>query len=487
MADDKEKAQSNVLKTNLIFGSAQVVQMLTTILRAKLIAVILSSVGMGLNAIFQSVLLTVNNVASCGIMQSGIREMARAGSAADGEKTAGVLGVFRKLFQLAGLVGMGLCVLLALPLSHVSFGNSAYALSFAFLGVGVLFYIYMHGEMAVLQGTRRVVPLARAAIGGAVLSLLAGVPCYYFLKERGVVPAIVAGYFVYWLFYRYEVSRQAYPLRRIGMKKALTLGAPIIKLGFVLMIGTFLVSLFTYLTNISIRAIGSLDDVGLYQGAAAIITQSILVVTAVLASDFFPRLSALTERPEEHHRLVNEQLEIVVLVVTPISALVISCSQWIVRLLLSAEFAVIAPMLEAMAFALLFRGLWITMSYVILAHGDRRAYLLYDGLLGNGLNFALNVLAYRFWGLDGIGLSFIAASVAIALLLSAVAARRYGFRLSGRVAGLLLLSVVVSGATYAASCAGAVWGILACALAVAGAVVLMDRKFDLLKILHIRH
>ena len=51
-----------VLKSNMILGGAQIVQMLVTILRAKIIAIVLGSVGMGINAILQSMLLTINNI-----------------------------------------------------------------------------------------------------------------------------------------------------------------------------------------------------------------------------------------------------------------------------------------------------------------------------------------------------------------------------------------------------------------------------------------
>ena len=70
----------------------------------------------------------------------------------------------------------------------------------------------------------------------------------------------------------------------------------------------------------------------------------------------------MNDRPAEHNVLVNNQLELVVLVVTPIAAVVSCFADWVVRLLLTTEFLVISPMLQAMAFALLFRGVWVTMS-----------------------------------------------------------------------------------------------------------------------------
>ena len=70
-------SKRDILKSNIVLGASQVVQMVVTIVRTKMIAIILGSQGMAYNAIYQSLLQMIYNIASCGLMQSGVREISR--------------------------------------------------------------------------------------------------------------------------------------------------------------------------------------------------------------------------------------------------------------------------------------------------------------------------------------------------------------------------------------------------------------------------
>lgn len=435
-------AKTSIIRSNLIFGGAQIVQMLTIVLRAKLIAVMLGSAGMGLNAILQSVLHIINNVCACGIMQSSVREISQVYAEENKDKLYFKINVFRRLLLLSASLGLAICVLGAWPLSYVSLGDTSYIISFIVLGLGTMFFTLMQGEISILQGTRQVKALAASSIAGSLLSLAVCVPCYYYFGMKGIALSIAIANFVYWLIYLYFTRKIKAQKSTISLKQALIEGKAMITLGFVLMLGSFLVTFFTYLTNISIRLFGSINDVGLYQGAAAIATQSILVVTSVLAADFFPRLSAVVNDREEQNSLVNEQFNIVVLSVVSIASIVVCFAPLIIRLLLSADFLVVSSMLKLMAVGLLFRGVWIVMSYIILAKGDRKAYFIYDGLIGNGLNYLISIAAYYLGGLTGIGIANVMASIIVATILFAVAYQKYGVRLTKKSRQILLIAIV---------------------------------------------
>lgn len=457
-------AQSSIIKSNLIFGGAQLVQMLTIVLRAKLIAVMLGSAGMGLNAILQSVLHIVNNICACGIMQSSVREISQA--CADDQKNAlcAKVHIFRRLLTLSALTGLAICILGALPLSQMSLGNTSYIASFVVLGFGTMFFTLMQGETSILQGTHQVKALALSSIIGSLLSLAVCIPCYYFFALKGVALSIAIANFVYWLIYLHFTRKLKFGKSAFSLRQAFVEGKPMIKLGFVLMLGSFLVTLFTYLTNVSIRLLGTINDVGLYQGAAAIATQSILVVTSVLAADFFPRLSGMANQLDARNKLVNEQFNLVVLAISSIACTVISLAPLVINLLLAPDFMVAAPMLKLMAAALLFRGTWIVMSYVILSQGDRRVYFIYDGLLGNGLNYLIGIIAYYWGGLTGIGIANVVSSVLVAGLLFTVSKRKYSITLSRPSCLTFLTAIALVVITYAVS---TIWGYASIAILLA--------------------
>lgn len=469
-----------------MYGGAQIVQMFTIVLRAKLIAVMLGSAGMGLNSILQSVLHMINNVCSCGIMQSSVREISQVYSDEYKSRLYRKIQVFRRLLSLSALLGLAVCVLGAWPLSHISLGDSSYAMSFVILGIGTMFFTLMQGEISILQGTRQVKALAVSSIFGSLASLAVCVPCYYFFSMKGVAVSIAVANFTYWLIYLYSTRKFEIKELRIGLKQALKEGKTMITLGFVLMLGSFLVTLFTYLTNISIRHLGSINDVGLYQGAAAIATQSILVVTSVLAADFFPRLSATIKNKDEQNQVINEQFIIVVLAVSSIACAVVCFAPLIIRLLLSPDFMVVSPMLKLMAVGLLFRGVWIVMSYTILANGDRKAYFYYDGLLGNGLNFLIGIIAYYFGGLTGVGIANVVSSVLVAAILFIVSSRKYHVRLTVDSKQTLLTALAMLTASYLLSIRHGYIAIIGLVSIMGWSLYKLNKQYNLLAIVRNR-
>ena len=479
-------SKTSIIKSNLVFGGAQIVQMLTIVLRAKLIAVMLGSAGMGLNSILQSVLHMVNNVCSCGIMQSSVREISQAYSDEDKSRLSRKIRVFRKLLSVSAVLGSVVCVLGAWPLSQMSLGDTSYIGSFVILGLGTMFFTLMQGEISILQGTRQVKALAVSSIIGSLVSLGVCVPCYYFFRMKGVAATIAIANFTYWLIYLYFTRRIGFEGSRIGLRQALKDGKQMIALGFVLMLGSFLVTLFTYLTNISIRFLGSINDVGLYQGAAAIATQSILVVTSVLAADFFPRLSAATQNKDEQNQVINEQFIIVVLAVSTIACAVVCFAPFIIRLLLSSDFLIVSPMLKLMAVGLLFRGVWIVMSYIILANGDRKAYFYFDGLLGNGLNFLIGIVAYYFGGLTGIGIANVVSSVLVAGILFAVSSHKYHARLTEDSKHTLLIATALLILSYLLSACCGYFAIVGVVATIGWSIFKLNKQYNLIAIVRSR-
>lgn len=437
-----------MVKSTAVFGGAQVVQMLIVILRAKFIAVFLGSEGMGINAIFQSTIAVIASFSCFGIFQSAVRDISQAHEKGDVTQLSFISAIFSKLVWTAGVIGLFICVLGAYWLSELSFNNEDFTLYFVLLSVSLLFTALSNGKMVLLQGTRNLNYLAKASIIGAVVSLAVGIPMFYFLGTLGIVLSIISSSLALYL-------SQLYYSRKINLVKIDNLkwsqiiehGSPIVKLGIVLMISTVMITLFTYFTNIYISRFGKIEDVGLFQGVSSITNQSIAIVIAVLASDFFPRLSAIYQDRIKVKTMVNEQLELVSLIIAPIIVVLIVFSKIIITVLLSNDFLVVVPMLRWMSLSLLARGVWLTMSYIILANGDKKTYFLYDALIGNGLLFIFNIISYNIWGLQGLGISFFAGSIVVSIVLFLIVKTKYEFSFTNsfmKILAALAIMVVFS-------------------------------------------
>ena len=432
-----QESYRKVAKSTVVFGGSQVVQMLTVLLRAKLIAVLIGPIGMGINSLILSAVSVVQQLSSMGIFQSGVREMVRVAQDNDPVK----LSRFRKNFLILTLISAFAGTLLFIAfspfLSKFLFENRNYTYWLMGASLTVLFMSLQNGYGTIMQATHNLGLLARATVAGAVAGLAAAATLFYFLRVNGIVPAMVAGSLAFFLSFKFYEKRLVFlPAHRIAQRELTECGKPILKLGFVLMFSFMLMTLFTFMLNAFISNIGSVEDVGYYQAAFSICGQGMALVTTILAADYFPRLSAIESDRRTLKFTVNQQTELMLFIIAPVSVVLMTVAPLLVTVLLSAKFQIVATLIRVMLIALIFRTLWILLSYIILAKGDKRTYFIYDALIGNGGLFLLNVAGYYFYGLRGLAVSYLAGSIIMTLLLSLVVRIKYKYFFSRRLVWL---------------------------------------------------
>lgn len=443
MKTANEKSYLSILKATIIFGSTQVFQMVIMLLRSKVSAILLGAFGMGLTSIFQSSILTISQFASCGIFQSGIRDISKYHGLQDDVNLGESVRIFSNITNILAVAGVAILLLLSYPLSFLLFSNDNYTTSFLMLSVAVFFYILSQKQITIMQATRQTKTIAYSSLATAVSSLII---CYLFYKYfgiKGVVPAIIFSFAFQFLIVSVGIKKVAYKNKPLILKELFKNGRPMLSLGLVLMLSVLLINIFTLSLNGFINRFGKIEDVGYFYAAFAITNGNILILISVLSSDYFPKLSACIEDSDEANVLVNQQAELMTLVAAPITIGLIVFASFIVNVLLSKEFFVIIPMLKLMSLGLLFRIVWQSMSYVILASGDKKTYFLYDAVFGNGIVFLCNVLFYVFFGLEGLGYSFVVSSIMVAFLLSSIVRKRKKIILNSNFLKSFSVSIVL--------------------------------------------
>lgn len=164
---------SRVLKVMSIFGSVQVVTIICSIVRVKLVALWIGPAGIGLYGIFNSALEMINNTCQLGLRSSAVRDLA----AADERKLPALVLTVRRLGWLLGLAGGVLTVCLSVPLSLYAFGDTGHAWCFMVLAVTVVLASLTAAESAVFQGLKRFKRLARGILWGSVGGLRSASLC----------------------------------------------------------------------------------------------------------------------------------------------------------------------------------------------------------------------------------------------------------------------------------------------------------------------
>ncbi|MEN5380463.1 O-antigen translocase [Sphingobacterium kitahiroshimense] len=437
----------SMLKGTVIFGGSQVFTIIIGLIRAKLVAIFLGPAGVGISSLLTSTVAMLQQFSSFGVNLSAVKNIAQAKE----EKTSLTTLVFnyRLLLVLLGSLGASISVLFADYLSFYTFGNHDYTVAFRLLGIYIFFTTLSGGELSILQGKRELKKVAVSSVIGSVIGLILGVPFYYFWGIKGIVPAMVVMAICNYLANRL-LSTSDYKLSIIKLERSTFVSSSkeMMTLGIVLMISTLLGTVATYLLNAYISRQGGLVDVGFFQSANSLTNQYTGIVFTSMAIDYFPKLAAKADSVIDINRLVNEQLEIAILLIAPIVALFLVFSTLIVNLLLTKEFLVVVPVLNLMAFGVFVKAISYPLGYISFAKGDKKLFFWLEGVFANVLQLSLNILFYSYFGLLGLGFSFILIFCIYFIVLFIVVKKRYSFQIKKEVIRILLSFFFLIGAVF---------------------------------------
>jgi enterobacterial common antigen flippase len=306
-----------ILKSSSIVGGAQAINYVIGLLRVKIVALLLGPAGVGLVGLYMSVVGAVQTFAQLGISESGVRQVAAASGKNDEVQLSQVATALRRICWLTGVLGWLLAVAFAAPLSRWIFDSDTHAWALAILGGAVLLEVVAGGQKALLQGVRRIGDLARVGVSSALLSTIVACTVYYFSGEKGIVPVLILVSAIQvgssWFFSsRIELVPVEQPFRETVVLAwhMMKLGAPFMY-GAVLGAGAGLV-----IRALVARDLG-LDAAGIYQAAWALSGMFGGFILQALGTDFFPRLTAVSDDNLAANRLINEQVEVGVLLALP--------------------------------------------------------------------------------------------------------------------------------------------------------------------------
>ncbi|GAA4146827.1 hypothetical protein GCM10022216_32200 [Sphingobacterium kyonggiense] len=399
----------------------------------------LGAVGMGIVSVYQTSILTMSQISSLGTPQSGVKEISNV----EDDQREDLIYIFSRLLNLLSLIGVISMLIFSYPLSVFTFENGNHVYPLMTLSVAVGLHVLSQKQLAIMQATRQAKSIALTSLISAFASLCFGIVGYKYFGVSAIVPVLIGSYgaqFVTGKILLKKIKTNKHYNNLDILKKSRS----ILKLGVILMTSLILINVFNIIFNAFISQYGGLEDLGYYNAAFAITNGNILILLSVLTSDYFPRLSAVSKDIISTNQIVNQQTELIVLLTAPMVIFLIVAAPLVVRLLLSEKFYVIIPMLQLMSLGLLFRVIWQSMSYVLLAQGDKKAYFIFDALIGNGSVLIINVLMYLNFGLVGLGYSFVINSILVSGLLYLVVSKKFNVKFDNKFIQSALISICLA-------------------------------------------
>jgi O-antigen/teichoic acid export membrane protein len=440
-SNKEENSYKSSLKATGITGLAQVIQILIKIVNTKVVGSLLGPSGVGVIGLFQSTTNLINTISGLGLGSSAVRDIALAVKQENDEKISHTILTLRSLVWITGLVGAGFCVLAGPWLSQVSFNSEMYATEFRILGVVVFLSQMAAGQMALLQGFRRLKDMALSSVLGGLAGLVFAVPLYWFFGAKGIVPAliflaIVPVIVAWWLAKRIQISR--HPISQEKFREA---AIPMVKLGISTMLGGLAFFLSMWIIRILVQRQFGTEGVGHFQAGWGVTAIYIQMIFVAMARDYSPRLAGVSDNPKSMVKMVNEQIHLALLLGTPMLLMAIMAAPWIIAILYSSKFEPAIPQLQWLALGSFFKLISAPLALVMIALRKSTAYFLTESFSAAGF-LLLSFLLMKPYGMDGVGIAYTLNYFVYAIVVMVEARIFIGFRYDKKSLQYLLISIV---------------------------------------------
>lgn len=424
--NSEQSSYRQIFKATSLFGGVQVFQILIGIVRVKFVAVLLGTTGVGIMGLLNAPLNLIISITGLGIAFSAVRDISEANSKEDKSRLAIVACTLYRWSWFTGLLGAIVTISFAPLLSVWTFGSKEYTWAFVWLSITLLLQAISRGQVAVLQGTRRLKDMARAGVIGSVAGLFTSIPLYYLFGLKGIVPAmIITSVTALLLSWHYSRKVNIGPAD-LSLKQTFSSGLSMARLGIYMTLAGFLASFSSYILNAFISNLGGVEEVGLFNSGWGVVGQYTGVIFTAMATDYFPRLSAIQTDNDKVKNLVGQQGETALLVMTPLLALLIITMPIVVRLLYTPAFLPIVMFANLTVLGMQFKAVSWAMGYVFLAKGEGKLFFKIE-LASATLILLLNLIFYNFYGLNGLGVSFVISYFIGMALAYFILRLKYGF------------------------------------------------------------
>lgn len=427
-------ASARVLKALSVFGSIQVLSMLCSVVRTKMVALWTGTVGVGIWSLYVSTLELLRVGGAMSMDRPAVPEIASVQPSRQPEICHSVLHTGKVLGLWAAIV----TVLLSPVLSKITFGNYSYTWGFILLAPAIFVNSLHTAWQAVLQGQSRLRALARSSMYATVAGTLFAVPALYFMRLDGIVPVIVAYPVLVLLFMMREgYEKPSAPvdpqLRRAVMRRIISGGIPIT-------VAVMITYVADYVLRVYLNHATSIEEVGLFQSGANIIKTYVGMIFTAIAMEFFPRIASVVRKPLTTRVLVNHEINLLVAVLMPIMTVFVCCDRLVLNILYSSEFVEVAPLILAAVPSTMLRAVSWCMAVVILARTDSRIYFITELTSAVAL-LVFSYIGLKLWGLTGLGAAITAQYACYTLATWLVVRYRYGIKLSGRTVRTVALGI----------------------------------------------
>jgi PST family polysaccharide transporter len=472
-----------ILRSSSIIGSASLLNVLISLIRVKVVALLLGPIGIGVVGLFSNVLQVSGTISGMGLGASGLRQIAAARSMADVDAVRLVRASLFWSALLLGAIGAVVFLLFGDQIAAIVISDKRWAGSMPWLGLGIILIVVYGNQIAVLNGLRRIGDIARIQVASAFMASVLGVAILLVWGESGlmgyVLSASIASFVAALYFIRRipitEGRKPTWREIRACSRGLFALGVPYMGSGLTIFGGLLVVRIIVE-QRLGTHALGQ------FQAAWVIGMMYISFILAAMGADYYPRLSACIGDHSAARQLINEQTEVALLLAAPLVIGVLALAPWLVPLLYSNAFQPAVAILEWQLIGDILKVCCWPLGMVTLAANAGKTFAMTQ-LVFIAVLIAGCYLGVASIGLIGTGISYVVAYAVLLPIVYWLARKRINFRWNR---GVFWQSITILAAAVSVSVIGlwspllaAVVGVtLACIFGLYG-LVRLSHKADL--------
>lgn len=444
----------------LVIGSAQAVNILISIGRMKVLAVLLGPGGVGLFSIYNNLQGMVKQTAGLGMGSSGVREIASS----RGEEIT-LSRVRRVLFAahlVQGALAMVAVWLLREPIATWLFGDTAHTTEVGLIGIAIFLALLGTAQTALLHGLRRIADLGRISVLGAFIGTIAGLAAVWLWGESGLIWFILVQPLATVLIALHYTRRLPKPTAsNLSVVEIWNIWRPMAKLGAAFMLGGLATTATLLLVRGRISQELGLEAAGHFAAAWGITMTYVGFLLGAMGADYYPRLSEVIHDRVAAVRLMNDQAQLGLAIGGPVLLLLIGLAPWVITLLYSEEFRPAVTLLQWQTVGNVFKLASWAMSFSIVAAARAKTYFFME-ITFNIVFLSMVMILLPRVGLNVTAYAFVAGYAVYLVTVYMLARHINGFRFqplslgllgvhSGLAVGLLLLALMTPVAAAVAS------------------------------------
>lgn len=463
----------------LVIGSAQVVKILISIIRMKVLAVLLGPSGVGLLSIYNNLQGMVTQTAGLGLGSSGVREI--ASSRGEEAPLSRVRCVLFAAHLVQGTLATVVVWVLRDQIATWLFGNAARATEVGLIGVAVLLTLLATAQTTLLQGLRRIGDLGRVTVFGAFTGMVVGLAAVWLRGESGLIWFILVQPLATVLIARHYTGSLPKPATaRLSLGETWEAWKPMARLGAAFILGGVATTATLLMVRGRISQEIGLDAAGLFAAAWGITMTYVGFLLGAMGADYYPRLTEVIHDRVAAVRLMNVQAQLGLAIGGPVLLLLIGLAPWVITLLYSADFEPAVTLLQWQTLGNVFKLASWAMSFSIVAAARAKTFFFME-LSFNIVFLTMVLILLPRTVLEVTAYAFVLGYLVYLTTVYVLARRIHGFRWEVLSLGLLGLHAGLAAALLALALTAPLAAAIASPL-LAGATGLFGLRVVLIKV-----